>query len=360
MYRNRLIKLSPPNNARPRASIAIVILAVLAVLYTLWAAQEVILPILLAAFFAMIANPILRGLKRLHVPRFLGALLLLIVGVVGATALGAQLAGPAREWARQAPSRMGEVSRQIQRLIRPVMVASQAAESLARATGGESARRIQVVRTQLDDPYRTLLRTPKFITSVLAVVLLTFFFTVYGENLRHNAIALLPRREQQRFATHILRELEREISRYILTISIINSLVGLILAGALSALRIRPQEALLWGTIAALLNFAPYVGPLLGVVLMLLVGFLQFSEPTSAVIPAAVYLLIHIVEGQVITPIVLGRRMALSPLILILGLMLLGWLWGLVGLLLTVPLLVCIKMLLQRIEGLEGWARLLQ
>ena len=101
-------------------------------------------------------------------------------------------------------------------------------------------------------------------------------------------------------------------------------------------------EALLWGTVVAVLNFAPYVGPLIGVILMLLVGFVTYKEPWLSVLPALVFLGLHTLEGQIITPIVLGRRMALSPLVLILALMLFGWLWGIIGLLLAVPLLVCV------------------
>jgi predicted PurR-regulated permease PerM len=119
------------------------------------------------------------------------------------------------------------------------------------------------------------------------------------------------------------------------------------------------DEALLWGTMAALLNFAPYVGPLIGMVVMLAMGFLSY-EPWQSLAPAAIYLGLHALEGQLVTPIVLGRRMALSPLLLILALMVFGWLWGILGLLLAVPLLVCVKIVLSRIEGMEGWARLLE
>jgi predicted PurR-regulated permease PerM len=93
---------------------------------------------------------------------------------------------------------------------------------------------------------------------------------------------------------------------------------------------------------------------------MLLMGFVEFSDPLASLLPALLYLALHTLEGQLITPIVLGRRMALSPLMLILSLMLFGWLWGIVGLLLAVPLLVCVKLVLSRIDGMEGWARLLE
>ena len=131
-------------------------------------------------------------------------------------------------------------------------------------------------------------------------------------------------------------------------------------AGALVMLGVDTPEALMWGTMAALLNFAPYVGPLIGIIVMLLMGFVSFDEPLQSLAPAAIYLLLHTLEGQIITPIVLGKRMAISPLMLILALMVSGWLWGIIGLLLAVPLLVCVKLVLARLEGMQGWSRLLE
>jgi predicted PurR-regulated permease PerM len=216
------------------------------------------------------------------------------------------------------------------------------------------------VRTAQDDPYRMLTTTPRLLASILAVVLLTFFFMVYGENLQRQAIALLSSRQQKKFTVDILHSIEREVSRYVLTISVINTVVGLIFATALYLLKMPLSEAMLWGTLVALLNFAPYVGPLIGVVMMLLVGFITFDDPLHTLLPAGIYLVLHTLEGQIITPIILGRRMALSPLVLILALMLFGWAWGIIGLLLAVPLLVCVKLVLARVEGMEGWARLLE
>jgi predicted PurR-regulated permease PerM len=351
----------PPAPApRPRSPTALVVLATLAVGYTLWAAQSVILPVLLAMFFALVGNPIIRGLQRLHVPRFLGAVLVLLGGLAGSGALAVQLAGPASDWVQEAPQQMRQISRQVQALVKPVQQANQAAESFARAAAGEGSRKVQVIRTQLDDPYKALVRTPKLAASALAVVLLTLFFMIYGDSLQRHVLALLPTRQQKRFTADILRSIEREISRYVLTISVINVVLGLALAGALMLLGIALPEALLWGTVAALLNFAPYVGPLLGIALMLLMGFVQFRDPLTAFLPALCYLALHTLEGQLVTPVVLGRSMAISPLMLILALMLFGWLWGMVGLLLAVPLLVCVKLVLTRLDGMQGWARLLE
>ena len=132
--------LPPPPPSRPRAPTSLVVLATLAVGYTLWAAQAVILPVMLAAFFALVGNPIIRLLRKLHLPRFLAALMVLALGVAAAVTLTVQLAGPAAKWFEQAPSQMRQISRQVQNLTQPVLKANQAAESFARAAGGEPCR----------------------------------------------------------------------------------------------------------------------------------------------------------------------------------------------------------------------------
>ena len=318
------------------------------------------LPVLLGMFFALVGNPIIRFLQRLHVPRFVAALVLVVGGITGAVVLGNQLVVPASDWFRDVPKELRELTPKLRQLAKPVQDANLAAQNIARAAGGESAKRVQVVRTQVDDPYKILTTTPRLLASILAVVLLTFFFMVYGEQLQRHAIALLPGRQKKKFTVDILHSIEREVSRYVLTISVINTLMGLLFAGILFALDVPLPEALLWGTLVAILNFAPYVGPLIGMGLMLLVGFVSYKDPWMSVLPAAIYLVLHTLEGQIITPIILGKRMALSPLVLILALMLFGWLWGIIGLLLAVPLLVCVKLVLARVEGMEGWARLLE
>jgi len=345
---------------RPRASSALVVLATLAVGYTLWVAQDVILPVLLGMFFALIGNPLIRGLQRLFIPRALGALLVLLAGLAGTVALGSLLIEPASEWAKQVPREMRDLAPKLRELTRPVQAANEAAEDFARAADTGEDRPVEVVRTEVNDPYRSLTTTPMMIASVLAVVLLTFFFMVYGENLQRKALSLLPTRQQKRVSVEIMHSIEREISRYVLTISVINAVVGLALAGILYLLEVPLAEALLWGTMAMILNFAPYVGPLVGIIIMLMMGFVAFDEIWMSLLPAGIYLGLHTLEGQILTPIVLGRQMRLSPLVLILALMVFGWVWGIIGLLLAVPLLVCIKILFARIEGMEGWARLLE
>ena len=258
--------------------------------------------------------------------------------------------------------RRRQLAPKLRELTKPVQDANKAAENFARAAAGtQTGRQPQVVQATPDDPYGKLLATPRVLASLLAVVLLTFFFMVYGENLQRNAIALLAGRQQKKFTVEILHSIEREVSRYVLTISLINIALGLAIAGCLYAIAgIDLQSALLWGTMAMVLNYAPIVGPLIGVAVMLVMGIVTEPDLAHALIPGAIYLGLHTLEGQIVTPVVLGKRMAISPLLLMIALMVFGWAWGIVGLLLAVPLLVCLKIVLAKLDGMEGWARLME
>ena len=166
-----------PPRPRPRAPAALLVVATLGVGFTLWAAQGLLLPVLLAMFFALIGNPIIRVLQRAYVPRFVSALLVLVLGLAGAGLLAQQLIVPAGEWIRQVPREMRDLAPKLRDLAKPVQEANKAAENIARAAGGENiAKPVQVVRTEVNDPYRALTATPRMIAAVLAVVLLTFFF----------------------------------------------------------------------------------------------------------------------------------------------------------------------------------------
>jgi len=352
----------PPSGPeqRPRASVPQIVLATLASLFAMWATRDVLIPLLLAMFFALIGNPIIRTLKRLYVPRFVGAMIVLGAGLTGAGMLVEQLVEPASVWVHQAPAELHQLAPKLQALLRPVREANTAAQSIADVASSGGAKPVRVIRTESSDPWSAFLETPRWIADVLAVVFLTYFFMVFGESFQKKGIALLANRRHKRVTADILMAIEVEMSRYVLTITLINCIVGSLLAGILFAIGLPLQEAMLWGTLAAILNFAPYIGPMIGVGVMLLMGFVTFHGLFASLLPAMVYLGLHVLEGEIITPIILGRRMAISPLILILALMVCSWLWGIAGLLLAVPMMVCVKIVLTRIEGLARWAALLE
>jgi predicted PurR-regulated permease PerM len=192
-----------------------------------------------------------------------------------------------------------------------------------------------------------------------AVILLAYFFVVYGVGLQRNIIARLPERRQKKLTADILQTIETELSQYVLTITLINMVLAALLTLALWLLGLEIGDALLWGAIGGILNFAPYVGPVIGVIALSLVGVVAFDQPGQIILPPLVYLGLQMLESEVVTPIILGRRWSISPLVVLLWLLFCGWLWGIAGVLLAVPMLVSFKIVAERVEGLHGWSKVI-
>jgi predicted PurR-regulated permease PerM len=350
--------------ARPaaRAAGAASVLAVFAFLAICWAAKDLLVPVMLAAFLAAVANPLVKRLCKFWIPRWVGALGVVFGGLVITVFLASQLVGPAATWVKKAPTELRQLAPKLKSLTRQVEQANKAAESIVKAAGASTpATTVAAVdKPRAPNLWTVISGTPRAIAEILAVVLLSYFFLVFGEKVQRQAIAQLRNRRHKRLTIDILRTIESDLSTYVLTISGINILLGLVLTAALTWLGLDLTDALLWGTVAALLNFIPYVGPLSGVILLAVVGVVAFDRPAQMVIPPLLYLGLHVAESQLVTPIVLGKRMAISPLIMLLWLMLWGWLWGIAGLLLAVPMLVSCKIVAERVEGWKGWAKVIE
>jgi len=348
--------------SQPAYRVPVRVIAVIVGLAACWLARGLLIPIMLAMLMALLANPLVTRLCRIWVPRWLSSLVVVVGGLVLSVWLASLLVGPAADWVKQAPAQLRELAPKIKQLTRQVDQANKAAASIVRAAG---AAPVPATTSTEDKPkapnlWSLVFSAPRIIASVGAVVLLAYFFLVYGQDLQRQAIARLPREHHQEVTVDILKTIESDLSRYVLTISTINAGLGLVLTCALSWMGLSIGDALLWGTLAALLNFVPYVGPLSGVLLLGLVGVVAFDDPHRMWIPSALSLAMHVIESQALTPVVLGRRMAISPLVMLLWLMLWGFLWGVAGLLLAVPMLASMKIVAERIPRLEPWARLIE
>jgi predicted PurR-regulated permease PerM len=346
----------------PSYKVPVRIIAFIVGMAACWLARDLLIPVMLAMLIALLANPLVTRLCKLWIPRWIGSLLVVVGGLVLSLWLATLLVGPAADWVKQAPAQLRELAPKMKKLTRSVEQANKAAASIARAAGAAPAPASAATEDKPKPPnlWSFVFQAPRIIASILAVVLLAYFFLVYGQDLQRQAIARLPAEQHKEVTIDILKTIESDLSSYVLTISTINVGLGLVLTAALYWMGIDIGDALLWGTMAALLNFVPYVGPLSGVVLLALVGVVAFDQPGRMWIPSALYLAMHVIESQFLTPVVLGRRMAISPLVMLLWLMLWGFLWGVAGLLLAVPMLASMKIVAERIPRLEPWARLIE
>lgn len=357
------VQATLPLRARTRTLIAI--LVVLVVLYTCYLASELIVPIVLAIFLGLCGNPIVARLQPLRVPRWLSALLVVAGGVLFTGYSASMLLPPAADWVRAAPQELRHHIPRLRELARPFEEANKATESLGQLTDlGPAAvaqKPVQIVEQKQRSTMLTMLAgAPRLVGSMLAVMILSYFFMVYGEDLLRRLVTVVPGWRQKRITVDILRSIQADISRYIFTITVINLVVAIVTAGALAALGLDPMDAVLWGIVAGAMNFAPYIGPLVACLAFLLVGLVQFDTLAQAMLVPGVFLLIHLIEGQLVTPVILGRRMAISPVILMVWLFLWGWMWGIAGLLLAVPMLVCFKIYCSRVEGMKAWATMME
>ncbi|MEO5596926.1 MAG: AI-2E family transporter [Lysobacteraceae bacterium] len=342
---------------------ALTVLAVMAVMAAAWAASEVLIPIFIAAFLAMLAYPVVRALKRIWIPSWLGAILV-VVGTLAATVLLATvLIKPAGRWIHDAPAQFRQIAPKLRSLTQQVDAANRAAVTIAQAAGAAPAagtKAVQVVQSPPPSAWSLVAAAPRTLLSILAVVLLWMFFLLYGERLQQRMIEVMPDRVRKHRMADILITIHTEVGRYVLTIAAINFVVAVLVATALFFLGLKPYDAMLWGSLAGALNFVPFAGPLTMAIILSLVGVLSFNDIAHILGAPAIFLCIHLLESQVVTPIVLGHRMALSPLVVLLWLLLWAWLWGVAGLLLAMPMLVAAKIICNRVDGLQGWAKVME
>jgi predicted PurR-regulated permease PerM len=331
----------------------------LALMYTVTLTKALLIPLVLAAFIGLALNPIVAAGARRGVPRWLIAsvLMLALIGGIG-TGIGL-VAQPAMGWFQGAPATVKALMPRLKGLTEPFEAANRATQSLVNGPASLSrARAAAAPATAAFTTWDVLAKTPTVLAAVLTVVLLVFFFLIYGDSLLRRLVEIVPDFQAKRHAVEIVRNIQTEVSRYILTTTLINFSLGTLTAGMLWLLHM--PDPLLWGTVAMLANFIPYVGAITTTTVLLLVGLVHFPEVGSALLPALCFIGFTAVEGNLITPMVLGKRMRISPIAILIWLLIWGWLWGIPGALLAVPMLTCVKLITERIPGWSWFALMVQ
>ncbi len=194
--------------------------------------------------------------------------------------------------------------------------------------------------------------TPRVLGSIVAVLLIVYFFLSSGDGFLRRMVEIAPGLSEKKVVVGIAREVQEEMSRYLVMVSLINLALGA--ATAISMAMLGVPNPLLWGAVAGVLNFAPYVGPAATGIVLTLVGFATFNTLGHAFAVPGTFLAIAFVEGQLITPTIIGRRLALDPTVVFVWLLLWGWLWGIVGILLAGPLIACFRIVCQHVDKLQS------
>ena len=334
---------------------AIVILGAVGFLYF---ARPVILPIFLACVGSMTLKPLIRWLARWHIPPALSSALVLAF-LVGAISIGfMQLGHPALAWMNDAPQHISDLKRKAQKLFPRLARFSQAADAVNDlGAAGEGTTPPASVELKTSRVPTFINWTGTFLAGSGETLVLLYLLLASGDLFLQKLVRVMPTLHDKKRAVEISREMQQQISNYLFSVSVINVGVGVVVGVGLYWLAV-PNPAM-WGMLVATLNFVPYFGPVAGISLLTVVGLLTFDTLWRGLLPPAWYLLLHLLEANFVTPVLLGRRFTLNPVVIFISLMFWTWLWGVPGALLSVPILVSIKVICDRVPAMSHVSELL-
>lgn len=337
-------------------TIGVWILAILALTYTIYFAREFLLPIVFATLLNFLISPLVRLLARVKIdpPFGAGIIIVALLAVVGLS--GYELAGPTQRLAASAPHTLEVAEGKLRKLMRPLERASRTAQQVASAAaatadGGPTPAKPTAVVVQgpsvLTRVFGTTQRVAGF---VLEVVILLYFLLAAGDLFLQKLIKVLPSRGEKRLAVQIARETETSISTYLLTTSLVNLCEGAVVAGVMYLWGM--PSPLLWGALTVLFEFIPYLGAAAMIALLSVGALTVFDNVGHALLIPLSYLAINIVQGQFVSPLLLGHRLELNPVALFVGLAFWFWVWGIPGAFIAVPLVATFKIFCDNIEVL--------
>ena len=340
-----------------------IVLIVLSSVAFLYFARPVVLPVFLACVAGMTLKPLIRWLSYCHIRPALSAAIVLCLLMTGIAIGFLQLGHPALTWINEAPQHMTELRQRFQKILPPGARFSEAAAAVNNLGATEAEKKEEQKKAptvQVKDSRGTssfLNWTGTFLAGVGETLVLLYLLLASGDLFLQKLVHVTPRLSDKKRAVEISHEIQQNISKYLFSVTLINLGLGMIVSGGLYWLGV--PNAAMWGMLVAVLNFVPYFGPVVGILLLGMVGLLSFDTLWLGLLPPAWYLLLHTLEANFITPVLLGRRFTLNPVVIFVSLIFWTWLWGVPGALLSVPILVSIKVVCDRVPQLSSVSELL-
>ncbi|OBQ67338.1 AI-2E family transporter [Mesorhizobium erdmanii] len=319
--------------------------------YALYFGRAFFMPVMLAFLLALTLTPIVRLLRKHGIPEVVSATLLVLLSICVFASAGYLLSGPIIELINNTSSighQLGERLAQLRRPFEKMMQISHQIEQLTETSQEPGVQKVAVAQSGILSSAASNILSAG--TSLTIIFVLSLFLLASGTMFYEKIIQSFASLSEKKRALRVVYDVEREISHYLLTVTIINAGLGLVIGLGLWALGM--PNPLVWGVAAALLNFLPYVGALLTIVLVAVMALISFDTISYALLAPAFVLLCDIVEGQFVTPMVVGRRLEINAVAIFIAIAFWSWLWGFVGALTAVPLLVVIKVFCDHFEGL--------
>ncbi|TGP24378.1 MULTISPECIES: AI-2E family transporter [unclassified Mesorhizobium] len=329
--------------------IGIFILMTTAALYF---ARAFFMPVILAFLLALTLTPIVRFLRKHGVPDVLSATLLVLLSVFLVASAGYLLSGPVIDLINNSSSIGLQLTDRLAPFKQPLERVMDIAHQLEALT--ETAQEPNVQKVAVAPSGMLSTAASNIVgagTSITIVFVLSLFLLASGTLFYEKIVQSFASLSDKKRALRVVYDVEREISHYLLTVALINTGLGTVIGLGLWGLGM--PNPLVWGAAAALLNFLPYVGALITILLVTTIALISFDTISYALLAPAFVLLCDLVEGQFVTPTVVGRRLEINAVAIFIAIAFWSWLWGFVGALMAVPLLVVIKVFCDHFDGLS-------
>jgi predicted PurR-regulated permease PerM len=321
----------------------------------MYVAAEIFWPLVFAFMLSLLFKPVQRVLARLYVPPFVSALLIVLTLLGLVVGLGTAVSGPASTWAAKLPEGVPHLIERFKFLERPLGTLQHFLHQIESFAGLQEGANSSVGTALLGHLFTG---TRSFASGFFTTLLFLFFLLGAGQVFLQRLVEIMPRFSSKRQVVDISQQIETEISVYLMTITGMNAAVGIGTAAVMWLTGV--GDPVLWGTVAFLLNFVPIIGPLIGVVIFTLAGALVTESIWGAFIPAGLYLGIHLIEGEAVTPILLAKRFTLNPVLVIVSLVFWFWMWGAPGAILSMPMLAVTKIVCDRVRPLAAFGHFLE
>jgi predicted PurR-regulated permease PerM len=343
--------LLPTQRALDIRSVSLTGLFVLATFYTLYFARDFILPILLAWILSSLLAPIVRLFKRVRIPEPLSALFI-ILALLGILSYGVySLSDPVAAWIHRAPQVLTDVRAKLQNFIQPVTQVQQTTKEIDKMTSlgkGEEAPAVEIKKPGMGEVI--LRRAKDLLLGGGVMLILLYFLLASGDLFLLKLVKILPTMEDKKIAVEIYRQIEKDVSTYLTVVTLIYIGFGCVIGSAMYLLGM--PNPWLWGVMAAVVAYIPYLGALVGLSTVTVVAILTFDDIFRILSVPIIYFTADTIQANLIFPMTLGRKLALNPVVIFIWLIFCGWIWSITGALLAVPLLAIIKIIFDHVEQL--------
>ncbi|SMH54178.1 AI-2E family transporter [Azospirillum agricola] len=350
----------PPKTPRDPAAIALVGLFVIALLFTLYFGRDVLLPIMLALILSFLLRPLVRALYRIGIPEGLGAAVMVLLVFGGGALAVYTLSGPAADWINRMPRVLHELEFKLGDVRAGIERAREASRQIEQITSSSADPNGPVREVVVRGP--TLMeqaanQVEGFIANVVILLVLLYFFLARGRNSLEALIGTMRSVDDRVHYAMVAATLQQNIAVYLLTITVINAMLG-VATGVVMWMWGLPNPAL-WGVLVAVANYIPFIGPAVMTGVLFLVSVLTFDGLGTIILPPLSFVAITTIEGNFLTPMIVGRRLSLNPIAVFVSILFWGWLWGIPGALLAVPILAILKILFDAHEPMKPVGALL-